>query len=76
MIWRTYIRIDSIVDYQLAGMPSQSTVQARLTEPAIQALLEQNGGSCTLYMVTGTKIVSGFSATGEREHHPSIGEGI
>ncbi|RAK77558.1 uncharacterized protein BO72DRAFT_496222 [Aspergillus fijiensis CBS 313.89] len=22
VIWRTYIRIDSIVDYQLAGMPS------------------------------------------------------
>ncbi|PYH81798.1 hypothetical protein BO82DRAFT_364696 [Aspergillus uvarum CBS 121591] len=73
VIWRTNISIDSIVDYELADMPSQSTVQARLTDPAIQALLEQISGSCTLYMVTGTKIVSGFSATGERGHHPSVG---
>ncbi|PYI14523.1 hypothetical protein BO99DRAFT_437238 [Aspergillus violaceofuscus CBS 115571] len=71
--WALRFSIDRIADYAFRIMPTQQTVQNRLTDPAIQALLEEHDGRCTLYMVTGIKVISGLSAKGERLHSPDAG---
>ncbi|RAH86177.1 hypothetical protein BO86DRAFT_395624 [Aspergillus japonicus CBS 114.51] len=74
-IWCTNLDIEGLQDCCFSPIiPREETVQATLMrDPTIQALLEQHGGHCKLYLVNAIMVAHGLSIKGKRYHYPEEG---